>query len=279
MLGLFPYICKYLYFYTLKFYSMETYLLILVLIFLWIMLNKQIGGVEKKLDSLKKEMETWKKAVGKQPVSPDLSPEKESRSTEPEKIVSVENGKVSTVTAQALEKEAEVKLNAEPEVSGVQPPKSRMVVLAVHEEEEKLTLCNKEEISEKKGKNSSPEESVKTSALVSSTEESVEILAKKPETTKKETPLSALTKDFDSHRSDRSSGRKNINYEKYIGENLFSKIGILILVVGIGLFVKYAIDKEWINEVFRTILGFVAGSGLLFVAERLQKNTALSVLY
>ena len=34
--------------------------------------------------------------------------------------------------------------------------------------------------------------------------------------------------------------RKPVNYEKYIGENLFGKIGILILVLGMGLFVKYA---------------------------------------
>jgi len=45
-----------------------------------------------------------------------------------------------------------------------------------------------------------------------------------------------------------SASRQHVNYEKYIGENLFGKIGILILVLGMGLFVKYAIDKEWINE-------------------------------
>lgn len=63
--------------------------------------------------------------------------------------------------------------------------------------------------------------------------------------------------------------KAKINYEKFIGENLFGKIGILVLVVGVGLFVKYAIDKDWINETMRTILGFVAGAVLLFVAERL----------
>lgn len=66
--------------------------------------------------------------------------------------------------------------------------------------------------------------------------------------------------------------KKKINYEKFIGENLFGKVGILVLVVGIGLFVKYAIDKDWINETMRTILGFVAGSILLFIAERVQKR-------
>lgn len=66
--------------------------------------------------------------------------------------------------------------------------------------------------------------------------------------------------------------RKKVNYEKYIGENLFGKIGILILVVGMGLFVKYAIDKDWINETFRTILGFAVGGILLLFAARLKDS-------
>ena len=37
---------------------------------------------------------------------------------------------------------------------------------------------------------------------------------------------------------------KKINYEEFIGGNLFGKIGIFVLVVGIGLFVKYAINNE-----------------------------------
>lgn len=66
--------------------------------------------------------------------------------------------------------------------------------------------------------------------------------------------------------------RKPINYEKFIGENLFGKIGILIFVIGVGLFVKYAIDQEWINETFRTILGFLTGLVLLATAGFLQKK-------
>lgn len=66
--------------------------------------------------------------------------------------------------------------------------------------------------------------------------------------------------------------KKHMNYEKFIGENLFGKIGILIFVIGVGFFVKYAIDKNWINETFRTVLGFLTGVALLFVAERLQKK-------
>ncbi|MDR0893533.1 MAG: DUF2339 domain-containing protein [Mediterranea sp.] len=66
--------------------------------------------------------------------------------------------------------------------------------------------------------------------------------------------------------------RPSINYEKYIGENLFGKIGILIFVIGVGFFVKYAIDQNWISETLRTVLGFLIGAGLLFVAQRLEKK-------
>lgn len=62
------------------------------------------------------------------------------------------------------------------------------------------------------------------------------------------------------------------NLEKLIGENLFSKIGILALIIGIGFFVKYAIDNNWINETGRTILGLSIGFAVWFLAYRLRKN-------
>ncbi|PSL31902.1 DUF2339 domain-containing protein [Chitinophaga ginsengisoli] len=70
---------------------------------------------------------------------------------------------------------------------------------------------------------------------------------------------------------------KNPDLEKFIGENLFNKIGIAILVIGIGFFLKYAIDKNWINEIGRTFIGIVAGGILIGLAHRLRKTfTAFS---
>lgn len=67
---------------------------------------------------------------------------------------------------------------------------------------------------------------------------------------------------------------KNPDIEKFIGENLINKIGILILVLGISFFVKYAIDKDWINEPARVGIGILSGTIVMVIAHRLKKNYA-----
>jgi uncharacterized membrane protein len=67
---------------------------------------------------------------------------------------------------------------------------------------------------------------------------------------------------------------KNPDLEKFIGENLINKIGVLILVLGISFFVKYAIDKEWINEPARVGIGVLSGSLIMMIAHKLKKNYA-----
>jgi len=68
--------------------------------------------------------------------------------------------------------------------------------------------------------------------------------------------------------------QRNPDLEKFIGENLINKIGILILVLGISYFVKYAIDKDWINEPARVGTGVLAGSLVLFIAHKLRQKYA-----
>jgi len=60
--------------------------------------------------------------------------------------------------------------------------------------------------------------------------------------------------------------------EKYIGENLINKIGIAILVLGIGFFVKYAADKDWISDVTRVIIGVICGLALIGIAYRMRQS-------
>lgn len=66
--------------------------------------------------------------------------------------------------------------------------------------------------------------------------------------------------------------KNNPDIEKFIGENIVSKIGIAILVLGIAFFVKYAIDKEWINEIARVGIGVLCGGIVLGFAHYLRKN-------
>lgn len=60
--------------------------------------------------------------------------------------------------------------------------------------------------------------------------------------------------------------KKETDIEKFIGENLANKIGIAVLVLGIAFFIKYAIDKNWINETGRVIIGLISGSILIGLA-------------
>ena len=60
--------------------------------------------------------------------------------------------------------------------------------------------------------------------------------------------------------------------EKFIGENLINKIGIIITVLGVGIGAKYAIDNEFISPLTRIILGYVLGSGLMLFAMKLKQK-------
>ena len=62
------------------------------------------------------------------------------------------------------------------------------------------------------------------------------------------------------------------NIEKFIGENLLNKIGIVILVIGVGIGTKYAIDHDLISPLTRILLGYVLGLGLMGFAIRLKKQ-------
>ncbi|HVU54350.1 MAG TPA: DUF2339 domain-containing protein, partial [Puia sp.] len=65
---------------------------------------------------------------------------------------------------------------------------------------------------------------------------------------------------------------KHPDLEKFIGENLVSKIGIGVLVLAIGFFVKYAIDNDWIGPVGRVGIGVLCGGILIGIAHYLRNS-------
>lgn len=62
------------------------------------------------------------------------------------------------------------------------------------------------------------------------------------------------------------------SWEKFIGENLINKIGILITVIGVAIGAKYAIDKDLIGAGMRIALGYLAGAILAGLALLLKKK-------
>jgi uncharacterized membrane protein len=60
--------------------------------------------------------------------------------------------------------------------------------------------------------------------------------------------------------------------EKFIGENLVNKIGIAILVLAIGFFVKYAIDQNWVGAIGRVAIGIICGGILIGIAHKMRNS-------
>lgn len=61
----------------------------------------------------------------------------------------------------------------------------------------------------------------------------------------------------------------------FLKQNILTIIGIFTLVLGIGYFVKYAIDKNWIGETARAGIGLAVGAGIILAGHFLRKNYAV----
>lgn len=68
------------------------------------------------------------------------------------------------------------------------------------------------------------------------------------------------------------SPKKKSNLEKFIGENLINKIGIVIIIIGVAIGAKYSIEHDLIGPLTRIVLGYLTGLGLMGVAIKLKKK-------
>ncbi|WP_347218682.1 DUF2339 domain-containing protein [Chryseobacterium sp.] len=59
---------------------------------------------------------------------------------------------------------------------------------------------------------------------------------------------------------------------EFLKQNILTVIGIFTLVLGIGYFVKYAIDKNWIGETARAGIGLCTGAVIMLTGHFLRKN-------
>jgi len=60
--------------------------------------------------------------------------------------------------------------------------------------------------------------------------------------------------------------------ENRIGSQLFSRIGIVALLVATTLFLKWAIDNRYIGPIGRILAGLIAGAGVILWSERFRRQ-------
>lgn len=66
--------------------------------------------------------------------------------------------------------------------------------------------------------------------------------------------------------------KEKVDLESFIGKNIIAKIGVLIMVIGVAIGGKYAIDNDLISPLTRIILGYVLGIGLVVFALKLKEK-------
>lgn len=64
----------------------------------------------------------------------------------------------------------------------------------------------------------------------------------------------------------------NFDWEKFIGENLIMKLGILIVLIGVAIGGKYALEHQLLSPTMRIIIGTLFGAALQGVAIKLKKE-------
>jgi uncharacterized membrane protein len=220
---------------------MEISLLIVVIILLLIQSSKQSkasSDLKKDMTILNKNMNSlYKKIMSQQAIKP-------------------------------IEKEVSKVIIEETVVKSQNEPTIKPVVEKVPENEQKAELIAPTKVIVKTQEIKIAEKEEKSVEKEPVLAASKNIIRKAPPTPKKTVPAKPKPSILEVFK------QKNPDLEKFIGENLINKLGILILVLGISYFVKFAIDKDWINEPARVGIGILAGSLVLFIANKLRKKYA-----
>ncbi len=85
-------------------------------------------------------------------------------------------------------------------------------------------------------------------------------------------PVSEVFQPLQRTSSSATPSRTREEWEALIGGKLLNRIGALALIIGIGFFLKYAFDNNWISETLRVLIGAVIGIVCLAGGYRTNKR-------
>jgi uncharacterized membrane protein len=80
--------------------------------------------------------------------------------------------------------------------------------------------------------------------------------------------VAATAKPFSTPRSFTPPAKPSL--ESRIGAQIFNRVGIFAVLVGVALFLKYAVDQRWLGPGARVLIGLGAGIGLIAWSERFR---------
>ena len=60
--------------------------------------------------------------------------------------------------------------------------------------------------------------------------------------------------------------------EARLGSQIFNRIGIFALLVGMAWFLKFAIDNQWVGPLGRVVIGMIAGAAIILWSERFRRR-------
>lgn len=85
--------------------------------------------------------------------------------------------------------------------------------------------------------------------------------------TQEEAPIPAekipLPEEAPTAVKEKPAPRQPREWEQVLGGNWLARIGVLALIIGVGFFLKYAFDNNWLGPAARVILGVIVGLVML----------------
>ena len=66
--------------------------------------------------------------------------------------------------------------------------------------------------------------------------------------------------------------KPSASLENRLGSQVFNRVGIVALLIGVTWFLKLAVDNQWIGPVGRILIGLLAGAGLVLWSERFRRR-------
>ena len=77
----------------------------------------------------------------------------------------------------------------------------------------------------------------------------------------------------------RRSPAARLSFESRVGSQVFNRIGIIALLVGVAWFLKFAIDKHWLGPLARVLIGAAAGFAIILWSEWFRRHQYSTFAY